>query len=39
MDLATRKPLSKDAFADTYGVGSQKLKTYADVFIDIIAQG
>ena len=37
-DMAAKKPLSKNDFADIYGVGEQKLKQYADVFIDIIAQ-
>ncbi|MCG2711992.1 MAG: ATP-dependent DNA helicase, partial [Candidatus Omnitrophica bacterium] len=38
LDMADKKPLTKDAFAEIYGVGEQKLKTYADVFIDIIAE-
>ena len=37
-DMAAKKPLTKNDFADIYGVGEQKLKKYADVFIDIIAE-
>ena len=37
-EMADKKPLTKDAFADIYGVGEQKLNSYADVFIDIIAE-
>ncbi len=37
-DMAAKKPLTKNDFADIYGVGEQKLKQYADVFIDIISQ-
>ncbi len=36
-DMAVKKPLSRGAFADIYGVGERKLNSYADVFIDIIA--
>lgn len=38
LDMAAKKPLTKEAFADIYGVGEQKLKTYADVFISIIEE-
>ena len=37
-DMAAKKPLTKDAFLDIYGVGEKKLKTYADIFIDVIAE-
>lgn len=37
-DMAAKKPLTKIDFAEIYGVGDKKLKTYADIFIDVIAQ-
>ncbi len=37
-DMAAKKPLTKDAFAGIYGVGERKLNSYADIFIDIIAE-
>ena len=38
-DMAVKRPLTKDAFANVYGVGEHKLKAYADVFIDVIKIG
>jgi len=35
-DIAAKKPLTKEAFSDIYGVGENKLKSYADMFIKII---
>ncbi|MBI4845659.1 MAG: DNA helicase RecQ [Candidatus Omnitrophica bacterium] len=35
-DMAEKKPLTKSAFANIYGVGEMKLKAYADVFISVI---
>ncbi len=36
MDIAAKKPVTKDAFSDIYGVGENKLEFYADIFINII---
>ncbi|MFH1245855.1 MAG: DNA helicase RecQ [Candidatus Omnitrophota bacterium] len=35
-DIAAKRPLSQETFADIYGVGENKLKAYADIFIDIV---
>ena len=35
-DIAAKKPVTKEAFADIYGVGENKLKSYADIFIDVV---
>jgi ATP-dependent DNA helicase RecQ len=35
-DMATVKPVTKDSFAAVYGVGDQKLRAYADAFIEVI---
>ncbi|MCK4917139.1 MAG: DNA helicase RecQ [Candidatus Omnitrophica bacterium] len=35
-DMATKKPLDRDAFSTIYGVGDNKLKSYADIFIQSI---
>lgn len=35
-DMATKKPLTKEAFSGIYGVGENKLNSYADTFIKII---
>lgn len=37
-DMATRKPTTREAFSEVFGVGDHKLKTYADHFITIIKQ-
>jgi ATP-dependent DNA helicase RecQ len=37
-DMATRKPTTKSAFAEIFGVGEHKLKIYADQFISVIKQ-
>ncbi|MDP8290262.1 MAG: DNA helicase RecQ [Candidatus Susulua stagnicola] len=36
IDMATKKPLTHEAFSELYGVGEKKLKTYADIFIEVI---
>ncbi|MCK4519546.1 MAG: DNA helicase RecQ [Candidatus Omnitrophica bacterium] len=35
-DMAAKKPLTKEAFSGIYGVGENKLKSYANIFIKII---
>ena len=35
-DMAAKKPLTKEAFSGVYGVGENKLNSYADIFIKII---
>ena len=35
-DMAAKKPLTKEAFSNVFGVGDVKLKAYADIFIRII---
>ncbi|MBU2222381.1 MAG: HRDC domain-containing protein, partial [Candidatus Omnitrophica bacterium] len=35
-DMATNKPTTREAFAQVFGVGEHKLKTYADQFISVI---
>ena len=37
-DMASKKPLDREAFADIYGVGEAKLKEYADSFIGAIRE-
>ena len=37
-DMAALKPTTKEAFADVFGVGAQKLKDYADTFTSLIKQ-
>ena len=37
-DMATVKPVTRDAFSGIFGVGERKLKTYADPFLDVIQQ-
>lgn len=37
-DMATRKPTTRAAFSEVFGVGEHKLKTYADHFIPLIKQ-
>ncbi len=36
-DMAARRPGTKQEFAQVYGVGEAKLRTYADAFIGVIA--
>jgi len=36
IDMATKKPLTHEAFSELYGVGEKKLNTYADIFIKVI---
>ena len=35
-DMAARKPVTKEAFSGIYGVGENKLKSYADIFINVV---
>jgi ATP-dependent DNA helicase RecQ len=35
-DIATKKPVTKKDFSDIYGVGENKMKSYADMFIKIV---
>jgi ATP-dependent DNA helicase RecQ len=35
-DMATIKPITREAFATVYGVGDHKLRTYAGAFIEVI---
>jgi len=37
-DMASRKPTTRAAFSEVFGVGDHKLKTYADHFISVIKQ-
>jgi len=36
IDMATKKPLTHEAFSELYGVGEKKLNTYTDIFIKVI---
>jgi len=35
-DITAKKPLTKEAFSGIYGVGENKLKSYANIFIKIV---
>jgi len=35
-DIAAKKPKTIEAFADMYGVGENKLKSYAKTFIQVV---
>jgi ATP-dependent DNA helicase RecQ len=35
-EMAAQKPATKQAFAEIFGVGERKLKTYADAFLEVI---
>ena len=35
-DMATKKPVTKKDFSDIYGVGENKMKSYADILIKIV---
>ena len=37
-DMAARKPLTREDFAEVFGVGEHKLKTYSDAFLNVIRQ-
>ncbi|MCX5698885.1 MAG: HRDC domain-containing protein, partial [Candidatus Omnitrophica bacterium] len=37
-DMASRKPFTRLAFSQVFGVGEHKLKTYSDQFISVIKQ-
>lgn len=36
-DMASKRPETREAFADVFGVGEAKLRDFADIFIDVIA--
>lgn len=35
-DMAAKKPVTRERFSDIYGVGENKLRSYANIFIQII---
>ena len=35
-DMAARKPVTREGFSGIYGVGENKLRSYADIFIKVI---
>lgn len=35
-DIAAKKPVTKEDFSEIYGVGENKMKSYADIFIKIV---
>ncbi len=35
-DIAAKRPVTKEAFSNIYGVGERKLESYADIFIKIV---
>ena len=35
-DIAAKKPVTKEAFSGIYGVGKNKLESYADIFIKVV---
>ncbi len=35
-DMSAKKPVTKKDFSDIYGVGENKMKSYADIFIKIV---
>ncbi|MBL7197773.1 MAG: DNA helicase RecQ [Candidatus Omnitrophica bacterium] len=35
-DIAAKRPVTKEAFLGIYGVGENKLKSYADIFIKVV---
>jgi ATP-dependent DNA helicase RecQ len=35
-DITAKKPVTKEAFSGIYGVGENKLKSYADIFIKVV---
>ena len=35
-DIAAKKPLTKQKFSEIYGIGENKMKSYADIFIRIV---
>ncbi len=36
-DIAAKKPVTKEAFSSIYGVGENKLRSYADIFIKVVS--
>ena len=39
LDMAARKPLTLDAFAECHGVGARKLESFGAAFLEVIAAG
>jgi len=37
-DIAAKKPVTREAFSGIYGVGENKLKSYADIFINVLKE-
>ncbi len=37
-DVTVKKPMTKEAFSGIYGVGENKLKSYADIFIKVVKE-
>jgi ATP-dependent DNA helicase RecQ len=37
IDMAARRPVDRDAFAEVFGVGQAKLEQFADIFLEAIA--
>lgn len=35
-DISAKKPVTKEAFSVIYGVGENKLRSYADIFIKTV---
>ncbi len=35
-DIAAKKPVTQESFSDIYGVGENKLRSYADIFIKVV---
>ena len=35
-DIAAKKPVTKESFSEIYGVGENKINSYADIFIKIV---
>ena len=35
-DMAAKKPVTKEAFLDIYGVGENKLRSYSNIFIKVV---
>ena len=38
IELASRRPASRDEFAEIHGVGASKLRNFADTFLAAIAE-
>ena len=35
-DIAAKKPMTRESFSEIYGVGENKMKSYADIFIKVV---